>query len=250
MLLALIVAILGATIIDQYIFANDINIIAERKYDEQATQELESAKVNYDNSLSKIEQQINKNENLIKKFNVDLKSLPQTIPGGGGSIIRDAGTGRVIQTIGGTNIPNPQISKLQSTVDELIRSNQVLKSQELTQGDRYRDAIKKQTDVIRSRKKGFLVELNALIEYILRFNPYPTALILYLIWFFFFILIESLVLIIKSGNKVQTDYEKIIEHQQKIREERLKILEQKRSAALGENDRIGLSNDLISNLPR
>jgi hypothetical protein len=248
--LAILIAVLGATIIDQYIFANDINRLAEKNIDKSSQEESESSKIAYDNAIENITNALNSNNARISNYEEKINNLPASINSGGGGFKKDPITGNLIERTASTKIANPQISSIQITIDKLLQNNQLLETQKLIEEDKYLKSLQDKSDSIRKQEKGFLDELNSLIEFIFTFDPYPTALIFYLIWFFFFVLIESLILIIKIGNKGETDYDRVITYQQKIREERLKILEQKRASAMGEDIRIDSTADLISNFPK
>ncbi len=247
-LLGIIVATIGASIIDQYLFANDINDIAKKKVFAEAQIESKNDRILYNNSLLQIDSSINQNKENYQKIETLIKQLPLTVSAGGGGTSFGA-DGKAIAKTNGNRIPNPDISQLRAQQNSLISSNQLLERSRLENEYNYNEAQKKKQDEISKRNPGFLKELNSLIEYLLNFDPYPTALIFYLIWFFFFILIESLVLIIKSGDHLN-DYDKIVIYQQQIREERLKILEQRRTASIGEDQKIDNSDAFINQRPR
>jgi hypothetical protein len=247
--LGVIVAIIGASIIDQYLFANDIKIIAQQSVEGKAAKESEVARLIYNKQIAQIDYSISNENNTLNDLSIKISKLPPTIDGGGGGYQKDPKTGKVISKQGKNRIPNPEITNLRNSEAATNLRKRSLEDEKIQKANEYSRAIKnKQTEIL-NRDSGFLEELNALIKYLFDFNPYPTALIFYLIWFFFFLLIESLVLIIKSTH-TSNDYEKIIDYQQKIREQRLMILEDKRNAALGSDLNIDASNKLLNNTPK
>lgn len=247
-LLGIIVATIGASIIDQYLFANDINDIAKKKVYSEAIVESKNDQIAYNNTFSQIDSSITANKDKITQLEASVNKLPKTVASGGGGTVFDA-NGNVISRQNGNRLPNPEIEQLRNQQNSLIDRNNELERSKIKNEADFNNAQKIKQDEISKRNPGFLKELNALIEYLLTFDPYPTALIFYLIWFFFFILIESLVLIIKSSDH-ENDYDKIVQYQQKIREQRLMILEDKRNAALGSDQNIDATNSLITNIPK
>ncbi len=247
-LLGIIVATIGASIIDQYLFANDINDIAKKKVYSEALIESKNDRKAYDNSSIQLDSSISQNNKRFQEIDIQIRKLPQTISSGGGGTTFDK-DGIPISKTNGNLIPNPAIAQLREQQNILKEHTKELEHDKLQNEYNYNNAQKLKQEEISKRNPGFLKELNSLIEYLLNFDPYPTALIFYLIWFFFFILIESLVLIIKSSDHLN-DYDKIVTYQQEIREERLKALEQRRTASIGEDQRIDNSGSFINQRPK
>lgn len=247
-LLGIIVATIGASIIDQYLFANDINDIAKKKVFSEAIIESKNDQIAYSNTFLLIDSSINVNKNKIDQIDFKISKLPKTVPSGGGGTVFDS-KGNVISRQRGNRIPNPEIEQLRNQQNLIINRVDELEKSKIKNEADFNNAQKIKQIEISKRNPGFLKELNALIEYLLTFDPYPTALIFYLIWFFFFVLIESLILIIKSSDH-ENDYDKIVQYQQKIREQRLMVLEEKRNAALGSDQNIDASNNIIKNIPK
>ncbi|MCZ2471393.1 DUF4407 domain-containing protein [Aquirufa ecclesiirivi] len=247
-LLGIIVAVIGASIIDQYLFANDIQKIAQASVEAKALKESNIAKNVYQTAIAQLDSTIMVEKINYQKIQTQVLKLPATLAGGGGGKRFDA-EGNLISEQQSSRIPNPEISNLRAFQASIASKISVLENEKIQKGQQYATEVKNKAKEILSRKPGFLDELNALINYLMEFDPYPTALIFYLIWFFFFLLIESLVLIIKS-NHHENDYEKVIDYQQNIRIRRLMALEDKRNAALGADSMIGSTSHLIQNLPK
>ncbi|MHA8088096.1 DUF4407 domain-containing protein [Aquirufa sp. Wall-65K1] len=247
-LLGIIVAVIGASIIDQYLFANDIEKIAQASVEAKALKESNIARNSYQTAVAQLDSTILVEKLNFQKLQSQILRLPATLAGGGGGKKYDS-AGNLISEQQSSRIPNPEISNLRTFQAAIASKISVLENEKMQKGQQYAAEVKNKAKEILSRKPGFLDELNALINYLLEFDPYPTALIFYLIWFFFFLLIESLVLIIKS-NHHENDYEKVVDYQQHIRIRRLMALEDQRNAALGSNSMISSSSNLIHNLPK
>jgi hypothetical protein len=98
----------------------------------------------------------------------------------------------------------------------------------------------------RNEAPGFLDELN--IIYALA-SESGIALITYIVFFLFFLIIELLIVFAKS-NDSENDYNRLILYQEKIREDRLKALEMRRTASIGETDSIANSDIFINKRPK
>lgn len=247
-LLGIIVAIIGASIIDQYLFANDIQKIAQASVESKALKESNIAKNAYQSAIGQLDSTITLEKINYQKLQTQILRLPATLAGGGGGKKYDA-SGNLISEQQSSRIPNPEIANLRAFQSAIQSKIILLEKEKIQKGEAYALEVKNKAQEILNRQPGFLDELNALINYLLDFDPYPTALIFYLIWFLFFLLIESLVLIIKSSHH-ENDYEKVVDYQQNIRIRRLMALEDKRNAALGSDAMINSSSSLLNNLPK
>lgn len=245
--LGVIVATIGATIVDQHLFANDIAQIAIKNSTEEADKNLEIQKKVLNENTELIDGQISTILVEIEKLKIKRNSLPQTIDGGSASS-EFTPDGKLIKRQNGSRIPNPAVLDINETIKSKTSRIESLQNEKLRNSDVKLRAINEERDKISKAPPGFLKELSALIPF-LRDNP--IALIFYLIWFSFFVLIECLVLVIKNSSKdKENDYEKIVAYQQKIREQRLMALEDKRNAMLGSNSNIDSSNNLVNSAPK
>lgn len=245
--LGVIVATIGATIVDQHLFANDIAKIASDNSAAEADKNLEIQKKYLTQNSILVDSQIAVTNVEIEKLKLKRNNLPQTIDGGQASS-EFGPDGKLIKKQSGARIPNPAILDINETIKSKTSRIESLENEKMRNTDVKLRALTEERENIRKAPPGFLKELSALIPF-LRDNP--IALIFYLIWFSFFVLIECLVLVIKNSSKdKENDYEKIVAYQQKIREQRLMILEDKRNAALGSDQNIDATNSLITNIPK
>jgi hypothetical protein len=226
-IIACTMAIIGAIIIDQIIFKEDIDLEKINSIEERVkkalppkTEELRSQIASLDSAISKKEEE---RLALIK----DVEDHPTTKVFSTQSAVRsekrtiiDSVTGKPIVTersapqmvTVSSNIPNPQIgmiAPLEKTISEL-RIQKLAKDSALLN---IRPALEKEI----SSKVGFLDELEVMYRLITRSN---VALIVWLLWFFFLFGLEMLVLISKVNEK-ETDYEKTVKHHMALQVKKL-----------------------------
>lgn len=98
----------------------------------------------------------------------------------------------------------------------------------------------------RNEAPGFLDELNIIYDLA---SESKIALFTYIVFFAFFVIIELLIVFAKS-NDGENDYNRLILYQEKIREDRLKALEMRRTASIGETERIANSDIFLNKRPK
>lgn len=248
-LLGLIVAFIGALILDQVFFKNDIarkkEDLIENRISERTKIINSKAQVNIlelDSANSKLYSQITKNDLIIAKsgYKIQLQSTTTKVK---------------TPPNNNQNIPgNTQITTNKSFgTHPLITENENLRAQIKINNDskqKERNELQGKIDLekirVRNEPPGFLDELN--IIYDLATSSFISAFA-YFIFLFFFIFIELFIVIAKFSDG-ENDYYKIVAFQEKIREERLIVLEKKRAAAIGSDQNIDSSNSLLSNTPK
>lgn len=228
-LLALMMAILGAVIIDQIILKQDIELekisYINSKVDSllpSKTKELRAQIFSLDTTIQKKEAErqlyieaVGANP-LIKNVSTQTQTIPISsieIDSSGNStpiIIMKPST-----TISVTNIANPKQSLIAplDTVIRTMRSQMISKENELLN---IRPELEKEI----KEKTGFLDELKVMYVLISKSN---VALCFWLLWFFFLLFIEMMVLFAKVGEK-ENDYTKTILHQMELQNRKLDIL--------------------------
>jgi hypothetical protein len=246
-LLGFIVAMIGATVVDQYIFKQDITKLKNDFAEERVKSRIKKdTKLHYENT-TRFDSLIDANNQKLNRLNTQLKSTPPIITTIGA---RDPQTGKVT---GYNSTPNPQLTIIQNQISQINNDNIGLNNQKTVSARDLNNTINNQQEIQKSEEAGFLDELELMVKFLINYKEYgkeyPVALVFYLFWLLFFLLIELSVLILKSSGEVN-DYDKIVIYQQQIREERLKILEQRRTASIGEDQRIDNSDMFINNRPR
>jgi hypothetical protein len=238
LLLGIIVAIIGALILDQVFFKNDIakekeDLIDIRIAERVAKVQLESNKAisGYDSTIVAYNQQIEKNNQDISKSGLMINTTSNIV-------IDTAGN----RTITNTKGANPLLIDNQNLREQI----QIIENAKLAERNSLFGKIEAAKEKTRNEPPGFLDELNIIYDLA---SSSTLSAFAYFLFLFFFIFIELFIVIAKMMDG-DNDYNKVMKYQEKIREERLKILEQKRSASLGENSKIDLSNELVANLPK
>jgi len=226
-IIACTMAIIGAIIIDQIIFKEDIELEKINSIEERVRKALPPKTEELRNQIASLDSAINKKEEERLSLIKDVEEHPTTKVFSTESAVKsekrtviDTVSGRPIITERSTpqmitvssNIPNPQIERigpLENTIKELRVQKQSKDSALLN----IRPALEKEI----SSKVGFLDELEVMYRLITRSN---VAMIVWLLWFFFLFGLEMLVLISKVNEK-ETDYEKTVKHHMALQVKKL-----------------------------
>ena len=208
--IALIMAILGSAILDQIIFKDDISKKMVEIVDRQVREQLPLRLLVIDGKIRELQTDIDSLEKrnvvlnneisakpTINVFSTSLTSIP---------IKNDDGTfiTKSQKTMSNNPIPNPKIKEVELNNNNLKQFRDQYEhytKQKLKAEDDLRKELKSQ--------KGFLEELNAIIEII---SKSKVALCFYLVLFLFLMSLELFVLLSKS-DKNKSDYDLIMEHQ-------------------------------------
>lgn len=219
-LLAVIMAILGATIIDQVVFGTDVDkkrvelistevnrLAPERQREIQAEIDRFSAEIDSVEKKNKI-----LSDEIQHKPTIKIYSTSSTTTTNGSDSLKNNVVTRVTTS---TEQPNPRIQELETNNTRLADMRQRLN--ELTDKKlKVSDEIKQELE----KNKGFLEELRALFLII---KGDWIALGFYIILFFFFFFLELLVVTSKFGDH-DSDYDLIVKHQLQVKSDALKEL--------------------------
>ena len=217
-IIACTMAIIGAIIIDQIIFKEDIDLEKINSIEERVKKALPPKTEELRSQIASLDSAINRKEeerlNLIKDVEKNpttkvfstqpaVRSEKRTIIDSitGKPIITERTSPQMVTTT--SNVPNPQIgliAPLEKSIADL-RNQKIAKDSALLN---IRPALEKEI----GSKVGFLDELEVMYGLISRST---VALIVWLLWFFFLFGLEMLVLISKVNEK-ETDYEKTVKH--------------------------------------
>jgi uncharacterized protein DUF4407 len=226
-IIACTMAIIGAIIIDQIIFKEDIDLEKINSIEERVKKALPPKTEELRNQIASLDSAINKKEEERLALIKDVEDHPTTKIFSTQPALKtekrtmiDSVTGKPIVTERSTpqmvtvtsNMPNPQIgmiAPLEKTISDL-RMEKISKDSALLN---IRPALEKEI----SSKVGFLDELEVMYRLITRSK---VALIVWLLWFFFLFGLEMLVLISKVNEK-ETDYEKTVKHHMSLQVKKL-----------------------------
>ena len=212
LLLAICMAIIGATVIDQTIFAKDIDAqlseIIEQRTDEQLQyrkQILDDKIISFRNELDSLEILSAKLVNDINKKPVIRTTTYHSTPTGQLDSLGNPIMARGYQQ---SNIPNPKIS-------ELERVNKRMESLRQDIGSTTDNIQTLRDDLVKENKEniGLLTELDVTFSDKVIFSSWASTLF-YFVVFIFFLAIELLVVSGKWSNKSKCDYEALIETRQ------------------------------------
>ncbi|MEG1615958.1 MAG: DUF4407 domain-containing protein [Bacteroidales bacterium] len=220
-LIAVIMSLIGASIIDQIIFKDDIEKKLVELRDDDVRKLLPARLLVIDQKLTDLSlsidsldkmnillsEEIAKNPTLTR-YSTQSNQVPVTNADGTTEI-------KTVYSTTQTHIENPRLR-------QIITNEEVLKQMRQQQEEYTRKKISAEEELRAeiSSKTGFLEELKAILSLM---EERTEALIFYFIVMLFFIFLELLVLFSKHGDK-KSDYDLIIEHQLLVKEDALKEL--------------------------
>lgn len=224
-IIGLVMAVLGSVIIDQIVFTEDIEKHKIMSVDEEVelllpkrTMELNSQKLELDTLIglkeferAHIIQDVTDNPTIkipTQTSTKTTKKIPYTINENGIDRTLYKDTIVVDYSYTTSSIPNPKaemISGIDTQIQALLDKRDKIS----------KDMLDIRTNVRKELMdtKGFLDELEMMVKLLL---SSPVSLIVWLLWFLFFLAIELFVLVSKYGDK-ENDYDKLIQHQLKVR---------------------------------
>lgn len=227
--IALTMAIIGAVIIDQIIFKEDIELEKITSIEERVKQALPPKTQELRNQIAALDTAIQKKDYDRAVISNDISSNPmilstttQSMPTKLASSSTDS-TGRkstsekIVYTTSAINskVPNPKIALL-GPIDQTLTN---LRAQKTVKENDLLNIRPKVEEEIRS-KVGFLDELK--IMYLL-IKGSGVALTVWLLWFFFLLGLEMLVLVSKINDK-KNDYEETVMHQMNLQMKKLSLM--------------------------
>ncbi|HEX8334101.1 MAG TPA: DUF4407 domain-containing protein [Segetibacter sp.] len=228
-LIAVLMAIIGAIIIDQIIFKEDIELEKITSIEERVkkalppkTEELRHQIASLDTALFKKE---NERLELLSELeknptirSVSSQSTPTVVKRTTTDSSGKSTTSEQVKnttSVSVSNIINPKQALVQP-IEQNIADLRTQKSEKETALLNIRPQLEKEI----SAKVGFLDELEVMFSLISRSK---VALGVWLIWFFFLLGLEMLVLISKINEK-KNDYEETIMHQMNLQMKKLQVL--------------------------
>jgi len=217
-IIACTMAIIGAIIIDQIIFKEDIELEKITSIEERVKKALPPKTEELRGQIASLDTAINQKEKERLDLISNVEKHPTTKVFSTQSSVKmekrttiDTSTGKPVITERSspqmvtisTDVPNPQIAMIEP-LEKTISNLRIQKAGKDSALLNIRPALEKEI----SSKVGFLDELEVMYRLITRSN---VALAVWLLWFFFLFGLEMLVLISKVNEK-ETDYEKTIKH--------------------------------------
>lgn len=228
--LALIMAILGAVITDQILFADDIANQRDREIGAEVAEIVRSRSSLLDDELIQLRNSYDSLETsrqelldelaekpfvTLMNFSTEVATVPELVFDSVKKEMVQIQVPKTIKTPSTSSVANPKWE-----IEEGIRASQSAITGKMEKiSERKLNLSTKVEEELKSRQ-GFLTELEAL--HALLFAR-PTSLVVWSLFFLFFLFLELLVLISKAGGE-GTDYDDIVMHQQSVRKKALKDL--------------------------
>jgi hypothetical protein len=228
-LIAVMMSIIGAVIIDQIIFKDDIELEKVNFIEARVKKALPPKTEELRNQIASLDTAIVKKETERLALIADIEKHPTiksvtstTLPTVVKSTITDS-TGRIstsekirnTKTVSVTDLANPKLAM----IEPLEKNIAELRNQK-TQKETALINVRSQLEKEFGSKVGFLDELEVMYSLISRSN---VALGVWLLWFLFLLGLELLVLISKANEK-ENDYEKTVKHQMDLQIRKLNAL--------------------------
>lgn len=212
--IAIIMSLLGSSIIDQIIFGDDIDKKMIEIRDRQVAEQLPMRLMVIDGKLMELQSDIDSldkvnmalNEEIVKNPTITTVATTTTYI----QELQSDGTHKQVPqtTVSKTPVQNPRISQVETNNENLKRFRKQQDDFTLKKMDAEQDLRAEL-----SANTGFLEELSAMLEII---TTRTEALIFYLIIFAFLISLELFVVTSKLGDK-KCDYDLIVEHQLNVK---------------------------------
>lgn len=228
-IIAMMMAIIGAVIIDQIIFKEDIELEKITFIEARVKKALPPKTEELRNQIAALDTAILKKEFERQRLIDDIAKNPTSIIYSSQpttktdkKTIIDTATGKPITTetsrpvmvTSSSNVSNPKIALI-APLEQNINDLRTQKGEKETALLNIRPELEKQI----SSKVGFLDELEVMYSLITRSN---VALGVWLIWFFFLLGLEMLVLISKVNEK-ENDYERTVKHHMALQMRKLDV---------------------------
>jgi hypothetical protein len=227
--IAMLMAIIGAIIIDQIIFKEDIDLEKITFIEARVKKALVPKTEELRNQIANLDTAIYKKEFERTNLIADVGRSPTTVVYSIQSSTRTEKSTKIDSTTGkpviieksapvsvttSSNVANPKISLI-PPLDETIKNLRTQKTEKENALLNIRPQLEKEI----SSKVGFLDELEVMYSLITRSG---VALSIWLIWFLFLLGLEMLVLISKINEK-EDDYGKTVKHQMDLQMKKLEL---------------------------
>ncbi|QBQ41944.1 DUF4407 domain-containing protein [Sphingobacterium psychroaquaticum] len=210
-LLALVMSILGAFIMDQITFKDDIELRKAQVMDERVKLAVQQSEQDIQKQIAGLDSMIAKANLRYDAVSNDLKKNPVIITTYTNSSVTKDKEGKAINSTQSTNksvMENPkklEMEQLHKQIETLQHKKFELAQSITTIKERKEKELKAST--------GFLDELTLLHDVV---TSSQIGIFVYLLFLLFFLAIELFVLVMKLTDK-ESDYDKLLQHQTEIR---------------------------------
>lgn len=225
-LIAILMAVLGSTIFDQIIFKNDVDFEKKEYITEKVNLEVPKRNQIIDKELQALQNDIDSISRINAHLSEEIEKKPATQITTFDNVKKAVGVDSIGKPIYANEvsktthvIANPFIKQRESNENILKQYNE----RKVELQNRKLDTDKIVRDEYERSSTGFLQELEILFTRII-FKKWIAAAF-YVFLFFFLMLLELLVVMSKGGDG-DSDYDLVVRHQQRIKAETLKRMEE------------------------
>src|SRR5690606_30271153 len=217
-LLALVMSILGAFIMDQITFKDDIELRKAQVMDERVKLAVQQSEADIEKQLLGLDSMLAGANQKYEAVSADLKKNPVIVTTYTNSSITKDREGKPINSTQSTNksvMENPKKMEL----EQLHKQIETLQQKKFELAESI-TSLKERKEKELKASTGFLDELTLLHSVVTSSN---IGIFVYLLFMLFFLAIELFVLVMKLTDK-ESDYDKLLQHQTNIRVQMLEKL--------------------------
>ena len=201
--LGLLMAFIGATVLDQMIFEKDIEIERTKQIQYRLAENTDVARASISDKITLLDSVTSDLEFKLDELSQDILNNPP----------------RRKQLVDYEYIPDPRDPR-ESEMERLVKSISANYEVRKEYEEDFDGIQKTEEQRIRDLPPGPIEELKYMVSVV---SSHWTAMLFYIIWFALLMMLEMLVLFTKLSSK-ETDYELILKHQSDINRQRLEQL--------------------------
>ena len=210
-LLAIVMSVLGAFIMDQITFKDDIELRKAQVMDERVKIAVKRSEDDLQKQINDLDKHISETSQKYEQVSEELQKNPVIVTSYTNRSVTTDNQGNAINSTRSTNksvMENPkklEMEQLHKQIETLQTKKFELSASITTLKERKEEELKTKT--------GFLDELTLLHDVVTSSN---IGIFVYLLFLLFFLAIELFVLVMKLTDK-ESDYDKLVQHQTAIR---------------------------------
>jgi len=210
-LLALVMSILGAFIMDQITFKDDIELRKAQVMDERVKVAVKQSEEDLQRQIDDLDKHITTTTQKYQQVSNELQKNPVIVTSYTNRSVTTDNQGKEVNSTSSTNksvMENPkklEMEQLHKQI-ETLQTKKFALSESIT-------TIKERKEQELKTKTGFLDELTLLHDVVTSSN---IGIFVYLLFLLFFLAIELFVLVMKLTDK-ESDYDRLVQHQTAIR---------------------------------
>lgn len=210
-ILALVMSILGAFIMDQITFKDDIELRKTQVMEQRVKDAVKQTEADLQTQIQGLDSLINNGHQKYSQVSNDLRKNPVIVTSYTNHSVTKDNEGKAINSTQSTNkavMENPKKLEL----EQLHKQIETLQEKKFALTASITN-IKEQKEKELKSSSGFLDELNLLHDVV---TSSTIGIFVYVLFMLFFLAIELFVLIIKLTDR-DSDYEKLLQHQTTVR---------------------------------